>query len=115
MRSQLRALAQDLLPSLSHLVCASTFAVIAAALDSHVRDACRRGWILPRLAYGPDAAAAAAVPMSTVTSPAGLVVDGMWPYWLDSLDPKTVRNSFTMEVCLGSVAMRSGVPAFSRR
>ena len=33
--------------SLVQIVAAATFAVVAAALDSHVNEASRRGWTLP--------------------------------------------------------------------
>ena len=33
--------------SLLQIVAAATFAVVAAALDSHVNEASRRGWKLP--------------------------------------------------------------------
>lgn len=39
--------------SLLQIVAAATFAVVAAALDSHVNEASRRGWTLPtQLAKG---------------------------------------------------------------
>lgn len=97
-RSELRALALRLEAMLPRLVCAATFAVVAAALDSHVREAARRGWGLPQLNYGPDAASAGG---QSGQGQGALEVDGMWPYWLDQLHPKTVRNSFSMQVSEG--------------
>ena len=107
---------------------AATFAVIAAALDCHVREAARRGWALPTLCYGDDAAAAAAAARrggasgdggsaggggsriagraAAAAAPA-LEVEGMWPYWLDGHAAATVHNSFAMEVrCAVPAALR---------
>ena len=66
--------------------------MIAAALESHVREAARRGWALPTLAYGPDAARQAVVPGEA------LEVTDMWPYWLQARggDDSTVLNSFSL-------------------
>jgi hypothetical protein len=107
-RQQLRDLAESLQPTLANLVTASTFAVVAAALDCHVREAARRGWALPRLEYGPDAALtgdSAQQQQQRSDDPGeGLVIEGMWPYWLDGLDPATVRNSF----CMGGMFLLTG-------
>ncbi|KAK9829858.1 hypothetical protein WJX72_008283 [[Myrmecia] bisecta] len=86
-RDQLKQLAQDLKPRLAQLVGASTFAVVAAALDAHVNEAKRRHWTLPTQ-LPPAAAGAKRPPM---------VVEGVWPYWLEGQAPHTVRNSFTMD------------------
>ncbi|DBB15379.1 TPA: hypothetical protein ACH3X3_003613 [Trebouxia sp. C0006] len=84
-RGQLRLLAETLQESLLQIVAASTFAIIAAALECHVNEASRRGWTLPsQLAKG-------AVPEGQ-----GMKVEGMWPYWLDGHATNTVKNSFDM-------------------
>ncbi|KAL0023521.1 hypothetical protein WJX79_006936 [Trebouxia sp. C0005] len=84
-RGQLRLLAETLQESLLQIVAASTFAIIAAALECHVNEASRRGWTLPnQLAKG-------AVPEGQ-----GMKVEDMWPYWLDGHATNTVKNSFDM-------------------
>eukprot|EP00887_Chlorella_sp_A99_P001624 scaffold8.g1624.t1 len=69
------------------------------ALDAHVREAQRRGWELPNLAYGPDAAvvtSGAAPAASSSTGSGGdsgqLLIKNMWPYWLDRAS--AVHNSY---------------------
>lgn len=53
-RAELRKLAERLEPIMTQLVAAATVAIVASALDAHVREAARRGWSLPHLDYGPD-------------------------------------------------------------
>lgn len=56
--------------------------MVAAALESHVREAMRRGWALPHLAYGADAAALAARGEPVSDEDTALEIEGMWPYWM---------------------------------
>jgi hypothetical protein len=118
-RSELRKLAETLQPKLTQLVAAATFAVVASALDAHVREAARRGWALPQLTFSPDVVRKK--PSSTLSSSTSAAytnnnssnsttndffsnsvfkVDGMWPYWLGGtggLHHETIKNSFHME------------------
>jgi len=122
-RTELKKLAESLQPKLSQLVAATTFAVVASALDSHVREAARRGWALPELSFSKDVAQnsnTAIVNGSLMNDTSSLStipnfnnysnnnnnnnnsfkVDGMWPYWLGGtagIDPGTIKNSFSME------------------
>lgn len=62
------------------------YSLSSTALDAHVREARRRGWVLPQLAYKPGVA--------TMPPLAGerLLIQDMWPYWLER--EKATRNSF---------------------
>lgn len=98
-REQLQLLADRLKVHLPVLVSSCTLAVVASALDAHVREAQRRGWELPNLAYGPDAAvvtSGAAPAASSSTGSGGdsgqLLIKNMWPYWLDRAS--AVHNSY---------------------
>ncbi|EFN52896.1 hypothetical protein CHLNCDRAFT_138439 [Chlorella variabilis] len=109
-RRHLRELASQLQAVNTELVCAATMAVSAAALDAHTREALRRGWHLPTLAYTSDGSGApAALPTAQEGSQAALpaaqdasqqqpfeVVD-FWPYWLDGWETATVRNTLSLE------------------
>jgi hypothetical protein len=94
-RTELRKLAATLQPKLTQLVAAASFAVVASALDAHVREAARRGWSLPQLTFDANSSIS-----STKDSSSTFKVDGMFPYWLGGtggIDPSTIKNSFEME------------------
>ncbi|KAL6770905.1 MSH1 [Auxenochlorella protothecoides x Auxenochlorella symbiontica] len=102
-RRELDDLAARLQPSLPLLVTASMLSMMAAALEGHVREASRRGWQLPTLAYGPDAAVRARAGDAGLAPnplpPAPLSVRDMWPYWLQPRGAgasAAVFNSFDM-------------------
>ncbi|KAL3131455.1 hypothetical protein ABBQ38_007763 [Trebouxia sp. C0009 RCD-2024] len=84
-RAQLKLLADTLQGWLLQMVAASTFAIIAAALEAHTHEAARRGWALPTQLH-----------KGAGGEGQGMQVQGMWPYWLDGHAPTTVKNSFNM-------------------
>ncbi|CAD7705187.1 unnamed protein product [Ostreobium quekettii] len=83
-RKGLISLAESLRPILSRLIGAAQFVTIMTALQGHVREACRRNWALPDIS------------VRRVAEPGPMVVEEMWPYWLDGLSMRTVRNTFEL-------------------
>ena len=109
-RTELKKLAESLQTKLTHLVAATTFAVVASTLNAHVEEAARRGWALPQLTFSSpvkdddddmvskenpkdDSTAPVVgggnddnIPSSRINSSSNsstiFKVDGMWPYWL---------------------------------
>jgi len=79
----LRSLASRLEMEGASLVAASMFCNIAAALDSHVGEARRRGWCLPTQIVAGEG-----------ETPVPINVQGMWPYWKEpaSRRTETVHN-----------------------
>ncbi|KAL4544776.1 hypothetical protein Ndes2526B_g00720 [Nannochloris sp. 'desiccata'] len=111
-RTELKKLAESLQPKLTQLVAATTFAVVASALDAHVREAARRGWALPQLTFSKDVLKnngtvgegegdfTATRTINANTSSNIFKIDGMWPYWLGGtagLDQGKIKNSFLMD------------------
>lgn len=95
-RQELKELSARLEHLLTDLASVATFAVIALALDTHTREAVRRGWTLPTLQYD---TAGNALPSAT-TGIGTLCIDEMWPYWLDARPGRgnVVKNSLSLQV-----------------
>jgi hypothetical protein len=114
-RKKLRELAARLEPALLVLATASNFSVLMQALAQHVGHAGRMGWCLPRLAPGGTADRAwqwegrgcAVTPHAAGRGVAAcgaagqedrqMVLRGMWPYWMDGRQGRTVTND--IELC----------------
>lgn len=96
-RKELRELSKRLEPILSDLASIAMFAVIASALDTHMREAKRRNWSLPQLNYG-----STQFQSSTTTSIEDFSIDEFWPYWLDARPGygEVVKNTLSLKVGL---------------
>ena len=94
-RAELRKLAEHLEPRMSQLVAATTMAIIASALDAHTREAFRRGWALPLLAYGPDGSPKE-VPQTTMgTSSSTMITDSTILSSSTISTPSTINTAST--------------------
>jgi hypothetical protein len=121
-RKKLRELAARLEPALLVLATASDFSVLMQALAQHVGHAGRMGWRLPQLApsgtadsawqwkgHGCAVAPEAAAGGEAACGAAGqedrqMVLRGMWPYWMDGRQGRTVTN----DIELGGMALLTG-------
>lgn len=111
-KARLQELACALQPHLVHLSLACSFAVVATALEAHVRHAGQH-WVLPSVGLPPALAGAAAgdgelssgtAGEGDATAAAGLHMQGFWPYWMDPRMTTTVRNSLRLD----SMALLTG-------
>ena len=87
-RDALKDLADKVQPHMRHIIFLSHFALVAKTFWFHVTEGTKKGWKLPSLSTydgGGDPAERT------------LELDNFWPFWMESTDNSTVKNSVKID------------------